>query len=204
MRRCDLVVATGSQANVRAAYRSGTPAFGVGAGNVASIIDETADLADAARKIASSKTFDNATSCSSENSVDHRRRGLRPGAGGAGAPKAAVLLDDDQKRRLQQAMWPDGKLSAQAIGQSATRVAAAAGLDDVAARAPRMLLVREDGVGPDAPVLRREAVARAGGLSRRAISPMPAPSSAASMPSRARATRSACTAGCRNAPCTSG
>src|SRR6185503_13107431 len=69
MRQCDLVVATGSQANVRAAYASGTPAFGVGAGNVASIVDETADLDDAAAKIVQSKTFDNATSCSSENSV---------------------------------------------------------------------------------------------------------------------------------------
>ena len=69
MRQADLVVATGSQANVRAAYASGTPAFGVGAGNVAAIIDETADLAAAAEMIVRSKTFDNATSCSSENSV---------------------------------------------------------------------------------------------------------------------------------------
>ena len=68
MRQADLVVATGSQANVRAAYASGgTPALG--AGNVAAIVDETADLATAAEKILRSKTFDNATSCSSENSV---------------------------------------------------------------------------------------------------------------------------------------
>jgi sulfoacetaldehyde dehydrogenase len=150
MRQCDLVVATGSQANVRAAYRSGTPAFGVGAGNVASIVDETADVADAAGKIASSKTFDNATSCSSENSVvivdaifDEVLAALRDEGG--------VMLDETQKRRLQQAMWPDGKLSAQAIGQSASQVAAAAGLADVAAGRPRMLLVREDGVGRDHP-----------------------------------------------------
>ena len=150
MRQCDLVVATGSQANVRAAYRSGTPAFGVGAGNVASIVDETADLADASDKIASSKTFDNATRCSSENSVivvdavfDQTIAAL--------AAHGAVLLDEAQKRRLQEVMWPDGKLSAQAIGQSAARVAASAGLDDIAARAPRMLLVREDGVGADHP-----------------------------------------------------
>ncbi|HXT02851.1 MAG TPA: aldehyde dehydrogenase family protein, partial [Casimicrobiaceae bacterium] len=69
MREADLVVATGSATNVRAAYESGTPAIGVGVGNVAVIVDETADLADAAAKIARSKTFDNATSCSSENSV---------------------------------------------------------------------------------------------------------------------------------------
>src|SRR5258706_15031870 len=69
MRLCDLVVATGSQANVRAAYASGTPAFGVGAGNVAGIVDETADVSLAAERIVASKTFDNATSCSSENSL---------------------------------------------------------------------------------------------------------------------------------------
>src|SRR3546814_2434101 len=69
MRAVDLVVVTGSQNNVRAAYSSGTPAIGVGAGNVPVIIDASADLEDAAEKICASKIFDNATSCSSENSV---------------------------------------------------------------------------------------------------------------------------------------
>src|SRR5574343_284957 len=67
MRACDLVVVTGSQANVRAAYTCGTPAFGVGAGNVAGIVDASADIAAAADRVLRSKTFDNATSCSSEN-----------------------------------------------------------------------------------------------------------------------------------------
>jgi sulfoacetaldehyde dehydrogenase len=69
MQAADLVVVTGSQDNVRRAYMSGTPAIGVGAGNVPVIIDASADLADAAQKIRASKIFDNATSCSSENSV---------------------------------------------------------------------------------------------------------------------------------------
>ena len=69
MQAADLIVATGSQDNVRRAYSSGTPAIGVGTGNVPVIIDETADLDDAAEKICASKIFDNATSCSSENSV---------------------------------------------------------------------------------------------------------------------------------------
>ena len=69
MQRSDLIVATGSQNNVLNAYSSGTPALGVGAGNVAVIIDSSADLKDAAAKIAASKTFDNSTSCSSENSL---------------------------------------------------------------------------------------------------------------------------------------
>ena len=54
---------------VKSAYSSGTPAYGVGAGNAVVIVDETADLKEAARKIYLGKTFDNATSCSSENSV---------------------------------------------------------------------------------------------------------------------------------------
>jgi sulfoacetaldehyde dehydrogenase len=69
MEAVDLVVVTGSQDNVRRAYSSGTPAIGVGVGNVPVIIDESADLDDAARKITASKTYDNATSCSSENSL---------------------------------------------------------------------------------------------------------------------------------------
>ena len=64
-----MLVVTGSQNNVKAGYSSGTPALGVGQGNVVTIIDETADIEDAAAKISVSKTFDNATSCSSENSV---------------------------------------------------------------------------------------------------------------------------------------
>ena len=78
MRQADLVVATGSQGNVRAAYASGTPAIGVGVGNVAVIVDADADVADAAAKIAASKTFDNATSCSSENSLVTRKMSFVP------------------------------------------------------------------------------------------------------------------------------
>ena len=69
MKACDLIVVTGSQNNVRGAYSSGTPAIGVGTGNVPVIIDSSADLTDTAQKICVSKIFDNSTSCSSENSV---------------------------------------------------------------------------------------------------------------------------------------
>ena len=146
MRKCDLVLATGSQANVRAAYASGTPAFGVGAGNVAGIVDESADPALAAERIARSKTFDNATSCSSENSLV-LLQSVRPALLAALQGQGAVLLDAAQKSALRKLMWPDGKLSSAVIGQSAQVVAERAGLADVAARKPRMLLVDEDGVG---------------------------------------------------------
>jgi len=146
MALCDLVVATGSQANVRAAYASGTPAFGVGAGNVAGIVDETADVALAAERIMKSKTFDNATSCSSENSlviVDAVRAPLLAALQACGP----VLLDAGQKATLQALMWPGGKLSPAVIGQSAVAIAHQAGWPDIAARDPRILMVEEDGIG---------------------------------------------------------
>jgi sulfoacetaldehyde dehydrogenase len=146
MRQCDLVVATGSQANVQAAYASGTPAFGVGAGNVAGIVDETADVELAADRILRSKTFDNATSCSSENSLVLVGN-VRDRVIAALAVRGAVLLTAAQKAQLQAFMWPDGKLASAVTGQSAQVVAARAGLDTVAAQKPTMLLVEEDGFG---------------------------------------------------------
>ncbi|NDZ12746.1 sulfoacetaldehyde dehydrogenase [Variovorax sp. WS11] len=159
MRLCDLVVATGSQANVRAAYASGTPAFGVGAGNVAGIVDETADAALAADRILLSKTFDNATSCSSENSlviVDAARAAMLA----ALEDRGAVMLGAEQKAALQALMWPEGKLSAAVIGKSAREIAERAAAEDTAGRAawlaiaernPRILMVAEDGIGHEHP-----------------------------------------------------
>jgi sulfoacetaldehyde dehydrogenase len=146
MREADLVVATGSQANVRMAYTSGTPAFGVGAGNVASIVTASATLRDAAQKIARSKTFDNATSCSSENSVvieDAVYDAMLVELAACGG----VRLDAAQKAQLQAAMWHDGKLSERCTAKPATQIARTAGLDDVAAREPAFLMVEEDGFG---------------------------------------------------------
>ena len=150
MRQADLVVATGSQANVRAAYTSGTPAFGVGAGNVAAIIDETANLAAAADMIVRSKTFDNATSCSSENSVILIDAIYEPAMDALKA-HGALLLPADGKARLQQTMWKDGRLSSRVIGQSATAIAERAGLAAVVAQKPSVLMVQEKGVGPEHP-----------------------------------------------------
>jgi sulfoacetaldehyde dehydrogenase len=159
MKLCDLVVATGSQSNVRSAYASGTPAFGVGAGNVAGIVDETADVALAADRIVRSKTFDNATSCSSENSlvvVESVRTAMLKEL----AARGAVMLDAAQKTALQALMWPDGKLSPAVIGQSARVIAErAAALDPegrdawlaIAGLNPSILLVAEDAVGHEHP-----------------------------------------------------
>ena len=150
MQQADLVVATGSQANIRAAYSSGTPAFGVGAGNVSVIIDETADLSDAAAKIALSKTFDHATSCSSENSVvvvDSVFEAALDALSAAGG----LWLRDGDRRKLQRTMWPDGKLSQAVIARAAGEIARLAALDDPAASKAKFLMVGESGFGAENP-----------------------------------------------------
>jgi len=150
MAAADLVVATGSQANVRAAYASGTPAFGVGAGNVAVIVDASADLAASALCIAQSKTFDYATSCSSENGAVVLAA-VYDGMLAAFAAQGGVLLDAGEKAALQRVMWTDGKLSPTVIAQSAGTIAAAAELARPALRSARFLIVEESGIGPEYP-----------------------------------------------------
>jgi sulfoacetaldehyde dehydrogenase len=150
MRQADLVVATGSQKNVRAAYSSGTPAIGVGAGNVVVIVDETADVAAAAERIARSKVFDNATSCSSENSVIALHAN-RDAVLAALASQGGVLLDRGEADALRSAMFAGGALAAPFIAQDAPAISARAGLTRPAVRTARFLVVGEDGVGPDHP-----------------------------------------------------
>lgn len=149
MRAVELVVVTGSQDNVRRAYSSGTPAIGVGAGNVPVIIERTADLDDAATKICASKSFDNATSCSSENAVviedavyDAAMAALRRAGG--------YLCSRQEKAAVQKALWVNGKLNRNLIARAPEVLAPAFGLSD-AARSAKFFMVEEDGVGRDAP-----------------------------------------------------
>jgi sulfoacetaldehyde dehydrogenase len=146
MRQADLVVATGSQTNVNAAYSSGTPAVGVGAGNVVVIVDETADVAVAAKKIAASKIFDNATSCSSENSVvvvEDSYASLIA----ALVAEGGVMLDSEESARLSSAMFVEGRLSPQFTAQSAAVIAGRAGLARPGLERASFLMVEETGVG---------------------------------------------------------
>ena len=150
MRLADLVVATGSQANIRAAYTCGTPAFGVGAGNVLVIIDEYADLASAANKILQSKTFDNATSCSSENGavicsqVYDKTMDALEAVGG-------LMLDASDKKRLQDVMFHDGKLTSTLTAQYPAVIAERAQLQNPKAKLAKFFMVEETGFGSSAP-----------------------------------------------------
>jgi sulfoacetaldehyde dehydrogenase len=150
MRQADLIVATGGAAMVRAAYSSGTPAYGVGVGNAVHVVDETADLAGTATDITMAKTFDYATSCLADNalvietSVYDDLLDRLVSAGGH-------LCTDDEKAALQQRMWPDGGHipSPDVIAKPATTIAALAGFTIPADRT--FLIVEEDRVGAEHP-----------------------------------------------------
>ena len=150
MRQADLVVVTGSQANVRAAYSSGTPALGVGTGNVAVIVDDSADVNDAAAKIMASKIFDNATSCSSENSVIIHER-VYDAMLAALAREGGALLTAAEKATLQKTMFAGGHLSPAVTAQSVRKICAVAGLSRPELFEAKCLLVEETGTGREYP-----------------------------------------------------
>jgi sulfoacetaldehyde dehydrogenase len=150
MRQADLIVATGGAGMVKAAYSSGTPAYGVGVGNAVHVVDETADVADAAAAIIAGKTFDYATSCLADNAVvahadvyDELVRRLT----GAGAH----LCGPQQKDALRAVMWPGGGPvpAIAVVAKPAAHIAELAGFG-VAPDCP-MLLVEETGTGPGHP-----------------------------------------------------
>ena len=151
MNLADLVVVTGSQNNVRAGYASGTPAIGVGAGNVVTIIDETADFADAAEKIAASKTFDNATSCSSENAIvavdasyDLMVQAL--------ADQGGYLLSEEEVARLDSIHWHDGKMTTTILAQDIEVVLDAMGIAERVPKGTRFLVAPQSDIGPNIPM----------------------------------------------------
>lgn len=147
----DLVVVTGSQDNVRRAYSCGTPAIGVGAGNVTVIVDETADLKAAAAKIAASKTFDNATSCSSENALvvvdaiyDEFIAALTENGG--------ALVPPSGEAGIVKHLWPEGHLNSAILAQDAGPTIARLGLEGDVPETTEFIMVETAGIGPDHPL----------------------------------------------------
>lgn len=147
MKKVDLIVATGGAGMVKAAYSAGTPAYGVGAGNAIMVVDETADLKDAAHKIFLGKTFDNATSCSSENSVviqskvfDETIENLKAEGG--------YLCSSEEKEKLRKVMWPDGShLNKDIVAQPILKIAGLAGLD--VPEDTKFIMVMGEKIGPE-------------------------------------------------------
>jgi len=150
MRQADLIVATGGAGMVKAAYSSGTPAYGVGVGNSVHVVDDTADLDDAAAMIVAAKTFDYATSCLADNSVVAHTEvydGLLDRLTAAGGH----LCSADEAAALQTAMWPDGGHipTIDVVAKPAPEIATLAGLE--VASDCTFLIVEETGTGPEHP-----------------------------------------------------
>ena len=148
MRQCDRVLATGGAAMVTAAYSSGTPALGVGVGNAVIVVDDTADLDEAAEKIRVSKTLDLAASCSSDNSVllhsniyDDMLDKLQHEGG--------YIVDEEEKEKLQNTIWHDGHLNVDIVAQPAQKIAGMAGID--LPEGKEFFIVPETGAGKEYP-----------------------------------------------------
>jgi sulfoacetaldehyde dehydrogenase len=123
MSRCDLTIATGGPAMVKAAYGSGKPAYGVGAGNATMVIDETANVEEAARNTRISKTNDNGSGCSADGNllVDSR---IYDALLAQLQKEGGYLVDDDEKQRLQAAYWDaEGHRTADTIARDAAVIA---------------------------------------------------------------------------------
>ncbi len=151
LEKADVVIVTGSQDNVRRAYSSGSPALGVGAGNVSVIIDETADVNQAAEKITASKCFDNATSCSSENAIV-LCDGVYDDAIKALAKCGGILLSKQDGEKVKKLLRKDGVLHRDALAQDASKMAAAFGIS--LPEGARFVMVEEEAknISPDNPL----------------------------------------------------
>ncbi len=150
MKRSNLILATGGTAMVKAAYSSGTPALGVGPGNVPAFIERTADIPKAVRRILASKTFDNGTICASEQSIvtescikNEVIAELRRQGGYFVSGEDAKKLADLIKRPGAETVNP------RIVGQSAKKIADMAGIQVPADT--RVILCEQDKVGSDAP-----------------------------------------------------
>src|SRR5437763_5757453 len=147
MARADLVIATGGQAMVRAAYSSGTPAYGVGAGNATMIIDETADIEEAARNTRLSKTSDFGSGCSADGHLvieasifDRMIKQLQLEGG--------YLANEQEKAALKRAMWDaEGHRTLNTVAIAPQQLAQIAGFSIPADR--KFIFVHGDGIGKE-------------------------------------------------------
>ena len=122
MKESDIILATGGPQMVRAAYSSGKPAIGVGAGNTPAVIDSSADIRMAIASIVHSKTFDNGVICASEQAIvamddvyDECKKEL--------AALGCVFLGEEDAQKLREVMFENGVLNAKVVGQRAARIA---------------------------------------------------------------------------------
>ena len=149
-RDIDVILATGGMAMVRSAYSAGKPAYGVGPGNVPAYIERSADVEQAVADIVAGTTFDNGTLCSSEQAIVCDRV-IRDRVVAAAEANGAHFLSPAECERLAAVLITDKLLvNTSLVGQPATTIAAAAGLD--VPLTTRVLVCPQDGVGREHPL----------------------------------------------------
>jgi sulfoacetaldehyde dehydrogenase len=145
MSRADLVIATGGQPMVCAAYSSGTPAYGVGAGNATMIIDETANIEEAARNTRLSKTSDFGSGCSADGNLVIQE-GIYDAMLAQLVKEGGHVASESEKAMLRKAMWDDeGHRLGDTVAIAPQKLAAAAGFQIPADR--KFIVVIGDGIG---------------------------------------------------------
>ena len=144
-----LILATGGPGMVRAAYSSGKPAIGVGAGNGPAYLHHSADIPEALAKIARSKTFDNGTVCASEQSLIVERTLENQVVAEARRQGYCFLSDEDGKKLASVLFRPDGTMNPQTVGKTAPYLAELAGI--TVPPDTRILVARERGTGMACP-----------------------------------------------------
>ncbi len=127
MKEADIILATGGPGMVKAAYSSGKPALGVGAGNTPAIIDDSADILKAVNSIIHSKTFDNGMICASEQSVIVLES-IYDTVKAEFAARGCYFLDDLETEKVRKTIIINGALNAKIVGQKAARIAELAGV----------------------------------------------------------------------------
>ncbi|MBP0983813.1 MAG: bifunctional acetaldehyde-CoA/alcohol dehydrogenase [Oscillospiraceae bacterium] len=127
MRESDIILATGGPGMVKAAYSSGKPALGVGAGNTPAIIDESADILKAVSSIIHSKTFDNGMICASEQSVIVHEK-IYNKVKKEFAERGCYFLKGDEIDKVRKTIIINGALNAKIVGQSAFKIAELSGV----------------------------------------------------------------------------
>jgi len=128
MKESDIILATGGPGMVRAAYSSGKPALGVGAGNTPAIIDDTADILLAVNSVIHSKTFDNGMICASEQSVIVLEK-VYKAVKKEFSDRGCYFLSPEETEKVRKTIIINGALNAKIVGQKAHTIATLAGVD---------------------------------------------------------------------------
>ncbi|MDE7104446.1 MAG: bifunctional acetaldehyde-CoA/alcohol dehydrogenase [Ruminococcus sp.] len=128
MKEADIILATGGPGMVKAAYSSGKPALGVGAGNTPAIIDESADILLAVSSVIHSKTFDNGMICASEQSVIVLEN-IYNAVKNEFSSRGCYFLSPDETEKIRRTIIINGALNAKIVGQPAPKIASIAGVE---------------------------------------------------------------------------